>query len=41
LLATADSGGDRGHHPVADLLEVDDVGAVQHREVYDEPGGAV
>ena len=27
--------------PVADLLQVDDVGSVQNREVHDKPGGAV
>ena len=40
-LAPAHPGGDRLGHPVADLVEVDDVGAVQNREVHDEAGGAV
>ena len=29
------------HHPVADLLEVDNIGSVQNRKVYDKPSGAV
>ena len=40
-LTAADPGRDRGDHPVADLLEVDDVGSVENREVDDQPGGAV
>jgi hypothetical protein len=40
-LASADAGGDRRGHPVADLLQVHHVGAVEHGEVHDEPRGAV
>ena len=40
-LPTADPGRDRVDHPVADLVEIDDVGSVQYREVHDQSGGAV
>jgi len=39
--ASADPGGDRGDHPVADLLEVDDVGSVEHGEVHHKAGRAM
>jgi hypothetical protein len=40
-LASADAGGYRGGHPVADLLQVHDVGAVEDCQVHDQPGGAM
>ena len=40
-LAAADPGGDRRDHPVADLLQVHDVGTVQDGQVHDQTGRAV
>ncbi|CPZ21207.1 Uncharacterised protein [Mycobacteroides abscessus] len=40
-LAAADAGGDVSTDPGADLLQIDDVGAVQDGQMHDEPGGAM
>ena len=40
-LPASHSARDGGHHPVADLFEVDDVRSVQYREMYDEASGAM
>ena len=40
-LAAADPGGDGGDHPVADLVQVDDIGAVEHRQMHDKARGTV
>ena len=40
-LTSANPGGDCADRPITDLLEVDDIGSVQNREMHDEPGGAM